>query len=469
MSGTLHNKRNAFRSFRTFGATSRYFRGGATSNFDEVIVPDSPDFPTGAQTWSCWVKPERLSAHNSGQDMMTKWGAQGSNELSAILFLSNSFGGGQPQFYISSNGSNVFNASSSVSLTVDTWHHIVGVFTPSTSMQIYVDGVLTGSNTTSIPSAVHDSPADFVIGWRDFSFVATFKGNIADCRIYDDALTPTQVSDLYNGLDLRNNLVGQWLINADDTVDHSTNSNNGKNIGQSFYSLDGPLPSNQLFGKYSRAFSGISEYIDCGNAVPLFPNLPYTVSTWVKVDPTFNDVGVICARGLNIANSTAYTRELFLFTHDTGNGQSTFAAQRGKSSGPFETLNTTNTFPRGVWYHVCATYDGSNLEIFVDGVSEGTIISTVAVTTTDKFYIAKSLGPVDYKINGNVADIRVYDSALTTAQISDLYNGTDVQTGLIGHWLRNTDDLLDYSSNNNHGAEGEIGSVFDINDGPKYI
>ena len=182
-----------------FGNASRSFDGVD----DEVIISDSPSFPTGAQTWSCWVRPSRLTFGASGQDLMTRWGSQGSNELSAILFLSNA-GQGKPQFYISDNGSNVFLAVSSVSLTVDTWHHIVGVFTPNTSMKIYVDGVLTGTNTTNIPSAIKDTPSDFVIGWRDFSFDAHFKGNICDCRIYDTDLTATDISDLYAGTNIHN-------------------------------------------------------------------------------------------------------------------------------------------------------------------------------------------------------------------------------------------------------------------------
>lgn len=456
MLANLHNKRNAFRSFRTFGATSRYFNG-----VDDRIEITSTPRKQVPLTISAWVK----------LDNITSVGGIVSIEGNVTASTNTGFGLVQVngEIWAFAQESSTFDKAVNTSaLAPNVWYHVCGVFRSNTDRQIYINGIGEGSNSTNLTPDVNFVD-NIVLGNRAQTVNdQPFAGNIADCRIYDDALTPRQVSDLYNGLDLRNNLVGQWLINADDTLDHSINSNNGKNIGQSSYSLDGPLPSNQLFGKYSRAFSGISEYIDCGNAVPLFPNLPYTVSTWVKVDPTFNDIGVICARGLNVANSSAYTRDLFLFTFDTGNGQSSFSAQRSKSSGPFEQINSTNTFPKGVWYHVCATYDGSNLEIFVDGMSEGTVVSTVAVTTTDKFYIAKSLGPVDYKINGNLADIRVYDSVLTASQISDLYNGADVQTGLIGHWLRNADDLLDHSSNNNHGTEGETGSLFDINDGPKY-
>ena len=50
---------------------------------------------------------------------MSKWGDQGSNELSAILFLSNT-GLGKPQFYISDNGSKGVLVAAKKPRTVDT-------------------------------------------------------------------------------------------------------------------------------------------------------------------------------------------------------------------------------------------------------------------------------------------------------------------------------------------------------------
>ena len=41
--------------------------------------------------------------------------------------------------------------------------------------------------------------------------------------------------------------------------------------------------------------------------------------------------------------------------------------------------------------------------------------------------------------------------------------GTNVSDGLVGHWLTNTDDVLDWSGNENHGTNN--GSIYST-DGP---
>lgn len=212
---------------------SRNFNGSS----DKINVSDSPSFPTGAQTWSIWVKPQRLTFDTGGQDLMAKWGNQSAGDISVILFLANQ-NTGRPYFYITGDGSTPFSVASSSSLSVDTWHHVVGVFTPNTSIKIYVDSVLKGTNTTSIPSSIYDSSADFTLAHRDHTTTTQYQGEICDARIYDTDLTASQILDLYNGTTDRTNLVGQWLTNSDDVLDHA-GTNDGTNNG-STYSTDSP-------------------------------------------------------------------------------------------------------------------------------------------------------------------------------------------------------------------------------------
>jgi len=229
MSGTLHNKRNAFRSFRTFGATSRYFNG-----VDDVVelgqTSDNAIF-----TASTWLK---LKTHNTstGQGVFGKWQTAAGGSWLIYVDVANIK-------FIVRNGANdaftIVDSGISAYSIIGDWTHIAGV-ADGTNLTIYVNGV----NEGSIPydGTINNPTTAIVIGAYNNTINSNHltDGNIADCRLYDDALTPTQVSDLYNGLDLRNNLVGQWLTNADDTVDHSTNSNNGTNFGSVFDINDGP-------------------------------------------------------------------------------------------------------------------------------------------------------------------------------------------------------------------------------------
>jgi len=63
-------------------------------------------------------------------------------------------------------------------------------------------------------------------------------GKYADVRIYDTDLTASQILDIYNGTTDRTNLIGQWLTNSDDVLDHA-GTNDGTNNG-STYSTDSP-------------------------------------------------------------------------------------------------------------------------------------------------------------------------------------------------------------------------------------
>ena len=64
------------------------------------------------------------------------------------------------------------------------------------------------------------------------------NGRIADVRIYDAELTASQILDIYNGTTDRTNLIGQWLTNSDDVLDHA-GTNDGTNVG-STYSTGSP-------------------------------------------------------------------------------------------------------------------------------------------------------------------------------------------------------------------------------------
>jgi len=438
-----HRFATSEQAFDGFGNRSRSFDGVD----DEVIVSDSPSFPTGAQTWSCWVKPSRLTFGAAGQDLMTRWGAQGSNELSAILFLSNA-GQGTPQFLISDNGSGVFAVSATNPLTVDTWHHVVGVFTPSTSLKLYIDGVLDNTKSSSIPSAIKDTPSDFVIGWRDFTFDAHFKGNICDCRIYDTDLTATEISDLYNGTNITTNLVGHWLTDADNLLD-AAGTNHGTNYG-SKYSYDNPSPAVE-FGSASRVFDGASYYVDLGNSTDFSfsdgsQDEPFSLCAWIKCDDNAR------FRVLSKDNGAASSQEWLLAT-DAGGNLNVYLIDGGQ----FRGREYATPLPENEWIHVASTYDGSGganfrlgLKLYVNGVqvdnADYGFGGYVAMdTTTNNVFIGRY--GTSYS-DGKIADARIYDAELSSTDIASIYNGTNVTTNLIGHWLTDNDDVEDKAGTN---------------------
>ena len=61
----------------------------------------------------------------------------------------------------------------------------------------------------------------------------------------------------------------------------------------------------------------------------------------------------------------------------------------------------------------------------------------------------------DQPFAGKLADVRIYSAALSDIEILEIKNGNDNianKINLVGSWLTNADDYLDYSINNNHGG-----------------
>ncbi len=123
-----------------------------------------------------------------------------------------------------------------------------------------------------------------------------FNGKIDDVRIYNRALSPTEVKQLYNlgtanaahsnTVALSNGLVGYWTFDGpamdwrkNQVADASGNGNTGSLV--SLGTTTAPTP-----GKIGQAlkFDGSTSYVDIGNvsALSFDRTTPFTISMWLK-------------------------------------------------------------------------------------------------------------------------------------------------------------------------------------------
>ena len=225
----LNPYRFAAAGLPTFGNASRSFNG---SN-QYITIPDSASFPTGAQTWACWIKVNTV-----GTDAVFNHNVGTGNQRSVNLIT---VAPGAVEFVISQDGASTQKAGTDTStITTGQWHHIAGTFNPSTSVKVYVDGVLKANLSTGVYSSVKDSTAAAGIG-ANGEGAAPFDGKIADCRIYNADIGATAIADLAAGIDYQTNLIGWWLTDTDDAVtDFAGTFADGTNNG-STYDADGPL------------------------------------------------------------------------------------------------------------------------------------------------------------------------------------------------------------------------------------
>ena len=96
-------------------------------------------------------------------------------------------------------GSDVFS-SSETTVSAGTWYHGVAVFTNNSSRLVYLDGS-SGTSSTSTSTPNSSNLSHVVIGARrnGASGDMHFKGDIAECAMWNVALTQGEITSLSNG------------------------------------------------------------------------------------------------------------------------------------------------------------------------------------------------------------------------------------------------------------------------------
>lgn len=148
---------------------------------------------TGAITLGGWFYLDTLAPGNNF-GLITKYTAAG-NQRAYILYFNdatNQFG-----FNVSSDGTagGTVIVLSTATLAVSTWYHVVGRYTPSTLLSVYVDGVAT-TNAVAIPAAISNSNASIMIGSYDAG-AYLLDGRACQCFLCADDLDDVLIWTLY--------------------------------------------------------------------------------------------------------------------------------------------------------------------------------------------------------------------------------------------------------------------------------
>jgi Concanavalin A-like lectin/glucanases superfamily/Secretion system C-terminal sorting domain len=178
---------------------------------------------TGIQTYTveCWIKS------NSANPTVHIWE---SNSLSAPSLEGEASGGLGLRFYV--GGSTSINTGV---LNIGEWYHLACVYDKANTLQsLYVNGVLKGTNTVNVSDAIG---ANIGFGERLFGTPNNrfFNGELDDIRIWNTALTQSQIRDrmcrkITSSDALYPNLVAYY--NFDESTgttafDGTANNNNG--------------------------------------------------------------------------------------------------------------------------------------------------------------------------------------------------------------------------------------------------
>jgi hypothetical protein len=225
------------------------------------------------------------------------------------------------------------------------------------------------------------------------------------------AANSPQTVDVYLGIrhDI-NGLVSWWQF------DEGAGAIASDSFGTNHGTLNGdPCWVPGLVGTYALEFDGEGDYVAVPSDSSL--NVQYvTISAWVQVSGTGPGTN---NHVLNRKMTNPGTYGLWVRASDNKLGAQV-RLQGSESTGRIIESDTT---AGSEWTHVCATYDGDKLKLYVDTVVQDDIDDTDGTIDTDNpnvLTIGAHPTPTSY-FDGSIDDVRIYNRALSAGEIQLVY------------------------------------------------
>jgi len=385
---------------------SNYNLGFDTSSQGINIGSDFPYPSALSDPWSIsfWIKPNQ---ETSSGYIFSTWG-----DTPTSGFFVSLRGASEPLSiqvtYRGSTSNSYIAAKTNDSLTVGQWQHVVVAyngsrFSTNYGFSIYVDKnskALTLFGTTT-QSGVLTNSVDKYIGQR-----ADNTGYLTDCGLtqlafFDYELSENQVTYLYN-------LNNPMAISGGKPIAYyplGDNSNPTANAGYPNISVGADSVFNFVRTN--------TDSINLGEAQNLTGE--FSISIWIKPDLLDFSQVILGDDAFNWIRLDSANEITFRINGGGGSSDENFNASAGIS------LET------GIWQHLFFNRDSSNN---IRAYKNGSLFSPDTNNNSDTFIISKigTRGSVYY--DGEISNVQVWDTSLSTPEITTLYNnGQPLMTG----------------------------------------
>ncbi len=163
-------------------------------------------------------------------------------------------------------------------------------------------------------------------------------------------------------------------------------------------------------------FNGSSDDVVVPDDASLDITDQLTIAAWVQ--PEKFATQTIASKA---ANGATDGYELTLATTKADDSsQRVFFRLNQDANGDTYRINATDPYPiDGTWVHVAATYDGTTMRLYVNGVEQGTGVTGPSSIAANELPLAIGGQPGRY-LQGALDDVRVYARALSAADIVEL-------------------------------------------------
>jgi len=243
------------------------------------------------------------------------------------------------------NSSRTTSLVNSTSTVADgNWHHVVGMRdTASGTLKVYIDGVLDNSASDSIAGQSINNAVNATIGRCGTFNTEVFNGSIDELRIYNTALTNSQVSLLYAN---SAGPIGYW-----DLEEGSGSTANDRSTFENTGTISGATYTTGKVGK-GLQFDGTDDVINAGSASRI-DNLPQlSVSMWMYHTGGSSIKMLATKTDASTANGWVFSA--------SNVGGTYLGLSADYSTSDLSCTTATGAFSSNAWQHVTVTWDGTN-------------------------------------------------------------------------------------------------------------
>lgn len=370
-------------------------------------------------------------------------------------------------------------ASSNISL--NQWHHVVGVVDQSADyIYFYLDGVLKTSTSISGWTTAGTSGFNLIIGHNGSAIsgwgYAAFQGQIDEAKVYPYARSAAEIKADYDARGtskgtaaafgsssdkwLSDGLVGYWKMDDSGAtaIDSSGNGHDG--------SVTSATVTDGVYGN-GKNFDGIDDIITISSQ-PTFTS-EVTVSAWVywsAGNSAWGLIGSPCEEPW----------------YSWGLRPHQFVVRTSSNPGSLTTAGDSIVYDE--WEFLTGTYDGSYVKFYRNGQLIQSTSGTGSISYSGSYNVIDMGGwrsNADHWMDGKIDQVRIYNRVLSPKEVRDLYNRApgpvayynfDENTG--------TSTVYDRSGNGNDGTmngsmtesdwvPGKFGSALDFDGDNDYV
>ena len=188
------------------------------------------------------------------------------------------------------------------------------------------------------------------------------------------------------------------------------------------YKLDGN--ANDAFGKYNGTASNVT-WVDgkLGQAGSFNGSARVNTTTWLDNIKSGMSWSAWVYKTSNLNSYNMFMGQYLPYFAFMSTGTFYFSPH---INGTQYVIQSPTTYPLNTWHHAVATYDGTTVKLYVNGVlqAQSVLPGTLTTNTGDTFGIGDGRGNASwYPFVGLIDDVRIYDHALSEREVRDLSLG----------------------------------------------